>query len=121
MTMKRALLWCGVAGPVLFTLAYLVEGATRAGYQPMRDPVSSLALGESGWTQTANFLVTGLLFVAFAVGLRLGGQGWALPVLMGVVGVGLFGAGLFVTDPVSPYPPGVPIPATPSTLGLLHD
>lgn len=121
MTMKRALLWCGVVGPVLFTLAYVVEGATRAGYDPIRDPVSSLALGDLGWTQTVNFLVAGMLFAAFAAGLWLSGQGKALPVLVGVAGVGLLGAGVFVTDPVSPYPPGTPIPQTPTTLGLLHD
>jgi hypothetical protein len=65
----RTLLICGaIAGP-LFTVAWLVEGATRADYSPLRHPVSSLALGEFGWTQVANFIVTGLLTLAFAVGL----------------------------------------------------
>jgi hypothetical protein len=122
MSMKRALLWCGVAGPVFFTAAYLLEGATRPGYDPVRDPVSSLALGELGWTQTVNFLVTGALLFAFAVGLWLDrGWGKAFPILMGIVAVGFFGAGLFVTDPVTPYPPGSSIPDSPTTLGWLHD
>jgi len=52
-------------------LVFLVEGATRTRYDPLRQPVSSLALGDWGWTQSANFIVAGLLTLAFAVGLRL--------------------------------------------------
>ena len=64
------LLACGlVAGP-LFVVAFLLQGALKgSGYDWMRHPVSSLALGGHGWVQTANFLVSGLLTVAFAVGL----------------------------------------------------
>jgi hypothetical membrane protein len=119
MAIKRVLLGCGVIGPIFFTSAYLLEGATRPGYDPMRDPVSSLALGEMGWTQTVTFLVTGALVVAFAFGLR--GYGRALPILMAIVGLGFFGAGVFATDPVTLYPPGSSIPAQPSTTGRLHD
>jgi len=44
------------------------------------------------------------------------------PVLVAVWGVGLVGAGVFVTDPVSGYPPGTPVlPAQPSWHGVLHD
>ena len=50
----KALLSCGVIAGPLFVLVFLVEGATRAGYDPFRHPVSSLALGDHGWTQTAN-------------------------------------------------------------------
>ena len=43
-----ALLVCGaIAGP-LFVVAFLIEGATRADYNPLRHPVSSLALGDDG-------------------------------------------------------------------------
>ena len=67
----KALLTCGaIAGP-LFVVIFLVEGATRTGYNPLRHPVSSLALGNFGWMQTANFIVAGLLMVAFALGLWL--------------------------------------------------
>jgi Protein of unknown function (DUF998) len=66
----KTLLVCGaIAGP-LFTLAWAAEGATRANYRPLRHPVSSLELGDLGWTQRANFIVTGLLTLAFASGLR---------------------------------------------------
>jgi hypothetical protein len=120
----RALFVCGaVAGP-LFVIAFLVEGATRADYDPLRHPVSSLALGPFGWTQTANFLVAGLLTLAFAAGLvRLPGARQKVgAILIGVWGVGLVGAGVFVTDPVSGYPPGTPaLPAQATTSGALHD
>jgi hypothetical protein len=67
----KALLSCGaVAGP-LFVAAFLVEGAARLGYDPLRHPVSSLVLDDHGWMQTANFGVASLLTLAFAAGLRL--------------------------------------------------
>jgi hypothetical protein len=114
--MKRALLWCGVVGAVWFVAVFLIEGATREGYDPMRHPISSLSLGHLGWMQQANFLITGLLFLAFAFGLR--GNGLWLPVLMGAVAIGLIGAGLFATDPVNGYPPGAV--AVGSTAEILH-
>jgi hypothetical protein len=123
----KALLACGaIAGP-LFTLAWVVEGATRADYNPLRHPVSSLELGDLGWMQRANFLAAGALTLAFAVGLRralrpLGGSTWG-PLLVAGHGIGLVGAGLFVTDPVSGYPPGTPghLEAYGSAQAALHD
>jgi hypothetical membrane protein len=122
----KTLLACGVIAGPLFVLVFLVEGATRAGYDPLRHPVSSLALGDSGWMQTANFIVAGLLTLAFAAGLRRvlrtwNGSTWG-PLLVGVWAAGLLGAGIFVTDPVSGYPPGMPDRAVRySWHGALHD
>jgi len=119
-------LLCGVVAGPLFVLAAAVEGATRADYDPMRHPVSSLALGEYGWTQTANFLIAGVLYIAYAAGLRSAlkpgrGRLWG-PILLALFGVGLLGSGLFTTDPVSGYPPGSPASVTdPTTAGTLHD
>jgi hypothetical protein len=122
----RALLTCGaVAGPV-FTLAWVVESITRPNYNLLRHPVSSLALGDFGWTQVGNFLIAGLLMLAFAVGLRLmlrpqRGSTWG-PLLIAIWGAGLLGAGIFVTDPVSGYPLGTPdITLNATTHGALHD
>ncbi|NUS58962.1 MAG: DUF998 domain-containing protein, partial [Streptomycetaceae bacterium] len=97
----KTLLYAGAAAGPLFVIAVGIEGATRAGYEPVRHPISSLALGDHGWTQTATFLVTGVLCLALAVGLALGPgprQRWAA-VLIGLWGVGLLGTGVFVTDP----------------------
>lgn len=122
----RALLACGIVAPIVFVVAFLVEGATRPGYSALRHPVSSLALGEYGWTQRANFLLTGLLLLAFAIGSRPALRQayragvWA-PILLGAVAVGLLGAGVFATDPVGDYPPGTAVPAPRTTSGHLHD
>lgn len=116
---------CGVIAGPLFVAGFLLEGATRSDYDPLRHPVSSLALGPFGWTQTVNFIVAGLLGLAFAAGLvvRLPGVRQKIgALLVGAWAAGLIGAGLFVTDPVSGYPPGTPaLPGQPSTAGALHD
>jgi hypothetical protein len=122
----RRLLDCGaIAGP-LFVTTFLIEGARRRDYDPRRHPVSSLALGPGGWRQTGNFLVAGSLYLAGAVGLarasRATGGTRAGPVLVGTAAIGLIGAGVFITDPVSGYPPGTPeAPAGFSRTGALHD
>ncbi|MQA88117.1 MAG: DUF998 domain-containing protein [Streptosporangiales bacterium] len=126
---QRALLACGAIGAPLFVVVFLVESAIPAirplGYSPLRHPVSSFVLGEFGWAQIANFLVTGVLMLAFAVGLRpalrpYGGGIWA-PVLMGLLAVGLIGSGVFAADPLSGYPPGTPMVPDRTTEGALHD
>jgi hypothetical protein len=95
---SRRLLWCGVAGPILFVAALLVEGAIRPNYDSARMFGSLLSIGDQGWQQIANFLVSGLLIVLFAFGLRpLIRNGpasrWG-PIIVGVVGLGLVGAGV---------------------------
>ncbi len=114
-----------LAGP-LFTLAWVWEGSGRAdGYDWLRHPISSLAIGELGWMQAGAFLATGLLTLAFSLGLRralapLGGSPWATR-LVAAAGVGLIGAGVFTTDPMNGYPPGTPaLPLAWSVAGRLH-
>src|SRR6266508_2010580 len=108
----RWLLTGGVIGPVLFVVVFLVEGATRPGYDPMRMFVSLLSLSDLGWQQIANFVVSGALVLGGAVGLRRvftegPGSRWG-PILIGVAGVGMMLAGVFVTDAGYGYPPGAP-------------
>jgi hypothetical membrane protein len=122
----RALLACGVVGPPLFVVALLVEGATRPGYSVWRNLGSQLATGPYGWTQIVNFIVCGLLVCARAAGLRQAfrsGRGSTFgPALLGVWGLALITAGVFVTDPALGYPPGTPETAGgPKTLhGTIH-
>jgi hypothetical membrane protein len=120
----NALLWCGAIGAPLFVVVFIVEGATRPDYDPIRLPISLLSLGDLGWTQRANFVVDGILLLAFTIGLqrrfaatgRLSRSG---PILLGLAAAGLVGAGLFPTDPGGGYPPGVP--SIGSMSGTLHD
>lgn len=124
----RFLLICGVLAGPLFSTIWFITGLSRANYDLTRHPVSALALGESGWTQVANFLITGLLSLALAYGLRMAlqsrggssGSKWMF-ILIGLVAIGFLGDGLFVTDPLSGYPPGTPAVLIPPTVtGSLH-
>ncbi len=122
----RRLLRCGVAAGPVFVAVFLLEGAARDGYRPLRHPVSSLALGSRGWIQAGNFAVTGTLFLAGAAGLARAGDpatgSRAAPALIGAAGAGLIGSAVFTTDPVSGYPPGTPDALIrPSPTGTAHN
>lgn len=109
---RRLLLGGAVAGP-LFVIASFVGALTRAGFDLRRHPFSMLSLGDLGWTQVLVFVVSGLLFVVGAVGMRRvlrGRRGgtWG-PALIGVFGLAQIGGGVFVTDPALGFPSGAPI------------
>ena len=62
--------WAGLAAPILFTLTFVVQELGRIDeYSPIEEPISALAAGPNGWIQSANFVVFGLLTIAFAAGL----------------------------------------------------
>src|SRR6516225_5040454 len=104
------LLAAGTAGGVVFTGVYLAEGATRAGYRALAQPISALSLGPGGWVQQLNFITFGVLVCLSAAGWRAAltpGRGAvAFPVLRVIAGVGLVMDGLFSQDPSGGYPPG---------------
>lgn len=88
------LAWAGIVGPVLFTATYLAQELFRRDeYSPIEEPVSALEAGPHGWVQQANFVVFGLLTLAFAVGLHRGIRpsraGLAGPALFFASGIGL--------------------------------
>jgi hypothetical protein len=122
----RSLLGYGlIAGP-LYVAVVLVQSFIRPGFDLARDDASLLSNGSLGWIQIANFLITGLMVIACAVGVRraiAGGRGatWG-PVLLAMFGIGMIGAGLFVADPVNGFPPGTAAgrPETISVHGMLH-
>lgn len=104
---SRAQQWflgCGIVGPVVFNATYLIAGAARPGYDPMRDTISALSLGPLGWIQAVNFIVFGVLIAAFGLGglrpaLRPGRGATVVPVLQLTTGICLIAAGVFVMDP----------------------
>jgi hypothetical membrane protein len=121
----KSLLGYGViAGPVYIATA-LIQAFTRHGFDLGRHEWSLLANGEHGWIQVANFVLTGLMVVAFAVGLRRAltpgtGARWA-PRLIAAFGVSLVAAGIFRADPALGFPVGTPDGATAvSWHGMLH-
>jgi hypothetical protein len=123
--LTRWLLAGGAAGPLIFIAVFLVEGATRPGYSVWRNYVSDLELGHQGWEQIANFLICGTLVIGLAIALhRVWPNGpasrWG-PALVGVFGLSLIAAGVFVTDPGRGYPPGATLKGNPTTLhGYIH-
>ena len=126
-TSTRRLLACGIVAGPLFLVVTLAQAFTRAGFDLGRHPISLLSLGDLGWLQVINFVVTGVLFVACAIGMRRmmhtgRGATWG-PRLVGSLGLGLVIAGVFVTDAGAGYPPGAPTgaPAEISWHGVLHE
>lgn len=121
------LLACGIVAGPLFLAAWLLQAFTRDGFDPSRHPLSLLSLGELGWIQIANFVVTGVLYVACAIGmwrvLHSGRSGTWGPLLVGGFGIGLILAGIFTTDPGAGFPPGAPVgaPEQLSWHGVLHE
>ena len=108
----RGLLVCGaVAGP-LFVTVVVAQAFTRTGFDLTHDAASLLDDGPWGWIQSANFIVTGLLLIAAAAGLRRTlrtgpGHRW-IPRLLTIAGAGMVGGGVFHPDPSGGFPPGTP-------------
>jgi hypothetical protein len=121
----KSLLGYGViAGPVYVT-ASLAQAFTRDGFDLGRHEWSLLANGSLGWIQITNFIVTGLMVIAFAAGLRRAlrpgvGDRWA-PRLTGAYGFALVVAGPFRADPTLGFPIGTPAGSTSVTWpGMVH-
>jgi len=89
----------GILGPILFTMAFIVQAFFRPGYSHVAEPVSALTAGPTGWVQQVNFIVFGPLMLAFAVGLHLAMRAtrWGMvgPALLVLSGIGLVLAGVF--------------------------
>jgi len=121
----RPLLLCGVVAGPSYIVVGLIQAFTRDGFDITRHDLSLLSNGDLGWIQITNLVLTGLLTIAGAVGMRRilhGNRGgtWG-PLLVGIYGVGLIGAGFFVADPALGFPPGTPTNATAiSWHGLMH-
>src|SRR6266699_2692940 len=92
-TVTKALLACGIASGPLFYIVAVVQMFTRSGFDIRHHAISLLSLGDLGWIQIANFIVTGVLAVMCAVGLRRllhpGRGGTWGPLLIGIYGVGM--------------------------------
>ncbi|MFD2792744.1 DUF998 domain-containing protein [Promicromonospora vindobonensis] len=102
------LLWSGAVGSWLFIVTFLLDGWTRPGYRPVRDPVSALALGSRGWLQGANFILCGLAITAGAVALAGAVDSVLLALVVAVFGLALVASGVFPMDAMRGYPPGTP-------------
>jgi len=121
----RQLLTYGIAAGPFYIVVALIEMAIRPGFDIRRHALSLMSNGALGWIQIGNFLITGALLVAGAVGVARSlasgpGKTWA-PRMLGLYGLGLIGAGIFSADPALGFPPGTPESGTPiSWHGMGH-
>jgi hypothetical membrane protein len=122
----RSLLACGACAGLLYVGAGLAQVLLRPGFDVRRHALSLMSNGDFGWIQITNFVVSGLLVILGALGLRNSLRGkpsgtWG-PLLLAVYGLGLVAAGAFVADPMDGFPPGTPPgpPAVVSWHGPLH-
>lgn len=125
-TATRRLLGAGVIAGPIFVITGVVQASTRDGFDLSHQPLSLLSLGDLGWIQITNFVLAGLLSLAFALGVGRAlvsgpASHWA-PRLLAIFGVGLIIGGAFVPDPALGYPVGTPdeIPSSMSVHGMLH-
>lgn len=111
--LTTALLAAGVVAGLSITAVSLTLAFTRPGFDLTRHANSMLVLGDWGWVQTVNFIVCGLLLIAFGLGIWRATPG-ALPGRVAAVCVMLYGllagvvVGLNPTDPGFGFPPGAP-------------
>jgi hypothetical protein len=121
----RSLLGYGVLAGPFYVVASLAQALIRDGFDLRRHEWSLLANGDFGWVQVANLVLTGLMTVAFAIGVGRAvptgrGARWA-PRLLAAYGVSLVAAGAFREDPALGFPSGTPQGAGEiSWHGILH-
>lgn len=120
----RSLLGYGVAAGVFYLGVGLVLALTRDGFDLSRHALSLLMLGDYGWLQRGNLLLTGLMTVAAAVGfaraLAPRREARRAGVLLSVFGVSLVMSGIFPPDAMEGFPPEATIDDDPSLTGILH-
>jgi hypothetical protein len=111
----------------LFIGVAALQILTRDGFDFRRHPISMLSVGDGGWIQIANFVVSGVLILGLAIATRRllhpGRAGTWGPLLIGLFGLGLIAGGVFVADPALGFPPGAPegISADPSWHATAHN
>lgn len=123
-SVTRSLLGYGVLAGPLYLAVGLVQASVRDGFDLRRHALSLLANGPGGWIQTTNFVLSGLMVIAAAVGFArvLGTTSRALPGLVGAFGASMIMAAVFPADSMDGFPVGTPMgsPTSVSATGLLH-
>lgn len=120
----RSLLGYGVIVGPLYLVAGIGQGLLRDGFSFARHPLSLLANGAGGWVQTTNFVVSGVMVIAAAIGMWrvLQPAGRATTVALGTYGAAMLAAAVLKADPVDGFPVGTPLgpPTSISATGLGH-
>jgi hypothetical membrane protein len=119
----RSLLGWGAVAGVFYLALGVIRGLTREGFSFTEHALSLLMLGDGGWVQSANLIVSGAMVVAAALGfdraMSPGKGARSAGLLVGVYGAALIGSGIFPPDPVDRFPdPASTAEAT--TGGVMH-
>jgi hypothetical membrane protein len=85
----------GLSAPLVFHLLHLIQFLASSSYKPLAQPISALELEPLGWVQSLNFIVYGVLYIVFAMGLREAMEPNIGPWLHVSSGVGSIIVGLF--------------------------
>lgn len=108
----KSLLGYGVIAGPFYLVLVAAQAFTRDGFDPTRHAASQLANGDFGWVQVLNFVLTGAMVIAAAVGVRRALGPGRMPAwgggLIGGFGVGMLAAAVFRADPSDGFPPGTP-------------
>lgn len=105
---QRFLAICGILAPIIFAIIVMIAGLLQPEYNHLINFVSELgAVGApNAIIQRMNFVLVGILIVAFAFGLHRGigkGKGSIIgPLLVAIFGLSAVVSGIFSTDPIQP-------------------
>lgn len=95
----RSLLGWGVVVGALYLVVGVVLALTSEGFDLGRHPLSLLMLGELGWVQALNLILSGIMTIAAAVGFARAMRGARTArrtgVLLGIFGTCLIASGFF--------------------------
>ncbi len=114
-------IFCGIAGPFIFIVSFLIQGVFKKRYSALKYPISSLSIGQNGAVQIFTFICCGLLILLFAIAVQKKINNKLISILFGLAGIGLIASGIFTTDPVYGYPEELPFIKNEFTVsGKLH-
>jgi len=105
---QKILAICGIIAPIIFAIIVIIAGLLRPDYSHLTNFVSELgAVGApNAIMQRINFVLVGILIVAFTFGLHRGigeGKGSIIgPLLIAIFGLSAVVSGIFSTDPIQP-------------------
>ena len=105
---QRFLAICGIIAPIIFIIIYIIASLLRPDYSHLTNFVSELGAVGAPYAiiQRINFVLTGVMIVAFTFGLHRGigdGKGSIIgPLLVAIFGLSAVVSGIFSTDTIQP-------------------
>jgi hypothetical membrane protein len=132
----RRLALGAIAGPVLFTLAWLVLGFLSPGYtlwgtliapySPIHQPISGLGMGPTAPFMNTAFVLSGLLLMAGVIGITQTTQAnrrpaarWTVTALLALAPLGMVIDGIFNLQAILPHTLGFLMAAASEILSFL--